>query len=168
MNAIRFALYGAAAIAATVAGMSAASANPLASPATVRSGPGIQWPTIAQIPAGADVKVQGCYAGWQGGWCQVRYGKLNGYVDIATLAPSGENNVIVAPIVTNDLVNLRKGPGSNWPTLAVIPSNTPVDVAYCSQGWLYGWCKVTYEGRTGFVNGLLLQRQGALFHTPFY
>ena len=98
----------------------------------------------------------------------MQYGKVNGYVDVATLAPSGNNQVIVAPIVTNDLVNLRKGPGSNWPSLAVIPPNTPVNVAYCSQGWLYGWCKVNYEGHVGFVNGLLLQRQGALFQQPFY
>jgi uncharacterized protein YraI len=145
-----------------------AAAHSLVSPATIRSGPGIQWPTIAQIPAGADVNVSGCYSGWGGGWCAVRWKKVKGYVQVGALAPSGANDVVVAPIVTNNIANLRKGPGSNWPSLAVIPSGAQVDVAYCSQGWLYGWCTVHYEGQTGFVNGLALQRQNAPYSTTFY
>ncbi len=168
MDMKHVALLAGAAVVAWGGAMTAAAAHPLVSPATVRSGPGIQWPTIAQIPAGADVQVSGCYAGWQGGWCQVSWRKVQGYVQVGALAPSGSSNVVVAPIVTNDLANLRKGPGTNWPALAVIPPSTPVDVASCSQGWLYGWCKVTYQGQTGFVNGLLLQRQNAPYPTTFY
>jgi uncharacterized protein YraI len=140
-----------------------ASATPLASPAKVRTGPGTTWPVIAEIGAGADVRVLGCYSGWEGGWCQVRYRHVKGYVDAGELAPSGTSNVIVAPIVTRDLANLRKGPGTNWPSLAEIPPSTPVNVAHCAQGWLVGWCKVTYEGQTGYVNSVLLQRQGAVY-----
>lgn len=145
-----------------------ALAHSLKSPATVRSGPGIQWPTIAQLPAGAKVNLSGCYSGWEGGWCAVKWKGVSGYVQAGALAPSGANDVEVAPIVTIDHANLRKGPGSNWPSLAVVPSGTQINVAYCSQGWLYGWCKVTYEGQTGFVNGLLLQRQNAPYSTTFY
>ncbi len=167
MNLKTLSLIGAsAAVLAGTAGE--ASAHSMVSPATVRSGPGIQWPTIARIPAGADVNVSGCYSGWQGGWCAVQWKKVKGYVQVGALAPSGANDVIVAPIVTIDHVNLRKGPGTNWASLAVIPSGTQVDVAYCSQGWLYGWCKVRYEGQTGFVNGLVLQRQSAPYGTTFY
>ena len=158
----------AASAALLAAGIDGAAAHSLLSPATIRSGPGIQWPTIAQIPAGADVNVSGCYSGWGGGWCAVRWRKVKGYVQVGALAPSGANDVIVAPVVTNNHVNLRKGPGANWPSLAVIPSGTEVDVAYCSQGWLYGWCKVTYEGQTGFVNGLVLRRQDAPYGSIFY
>jgi uncharacterized protein YraI len=143
--------------------MGTASATPLVSPAKVRTGPGAEWPVIAEIPANADVRVLACYSGWEGGWCQVRYHKVKGYVDAGQLAPSGSSNVIVAPIVTTDIANLRKGPGKNWPSLAVIPSSTPVDVAYCSQGWLFGWCQVNYKGQTGYVNSVLLQRQGAVY-----
>jgi len=143
--------------------MGAASATPLVSPAKVRTGPGAEWPVIAEIGAGADVRVLGCYSGWEGGWCQVRYHKVKGYVDAGQLAPSGTSNVIVAPVVTTDHANLRQGPGTNWPSLAVIPASTPVDVAHCTQGWLFGWCKVTYEGQTGYVNSVLLQRQGAVY-----
>jgi uncharacterized protein YraI len=147
---------------------SGAWAHSLVSPATVRSGPGIQWPTIAQIPANVDVNVSGCYSGWGGGWCAVSWKKVKGYVQAGVLAPSGSNDVVVAPIVTIDHANLRKGPGSNWPSLAVVPSGTQIDVAYCSQGWLYGWCKAHYDGQTGFVNGLLLRRQSSPYAHTFY
>jgi len=156
-----------AASAATLA-CAEALAHSFKSPATVRSGPGIQWPVIAQIPAGATVNLSGCFAGWQGGWCAVKWRGAKGYVQAGALAPVGANNVEVAPIVTNDLANLRKGPGSNWPSLAQIPPGTQLNVAYCSQGWLYGWCKTSYEGHTGFVNGLLLKRQDAPYGTTFY
>ncbi len=141
----------------------AASATPLVSPANVRSGPGPRWPVVAQVPAGADVDVLGCYAGWQAGWCQVRYGHVKGYVNAGELAPSGSSNVIVAPIVTRDLANLRQGPGKNWPAIGVIPPGAPVNVSHCSQGWLYGWCKVNFNGQTGYVNSVLLQRKGAVY-----
>lgn len=156
------------ALAAAAASTGGASAHSLTSPATVRSGPGIQWPTIAQIPAGVDVNVSGCYSGWDGGWCHVKWRKMSGYVQAGAMAPSGANNVIIAPIVTIDHANLRKGPGSNWPSLAVVPSGTPVNVSHCSQGWLYGWCQVNYEGQIGFVNGLLLRRQNSPYNTTFY
>ncbi len=156
-------LLGGIAAVSTAVMMGAASATPLVSPAKVRTGPGAEWPVIAEIGAGADVRVLGCSSGWEGGWCQVRYGKVKGYVDAGQLAPLGTSNVIVAPIVTSDIANLRQGPGTSWPSLAVIPASSPVDVAHCSRGWLYGWCKVTYEGRTGYVNSVLLQRQGAVY-----
>lgn len=48
-------------------------------------------------------------------------------------------------------------------SLAEIPPSTPVKVAHCAQGWLVGWCKVTYQGQTGYINSVLLQRQGAVY-----
>ncbi len=112
MNLKRIAMLAASA-AVLAAGSEGAAAHSLVSPATIRSGPGIQWPTIAQIPAGANVNVSGCYSGWGGGWCAVQWRKVKGYVQVGALAPSGANDVIVAPIVTNNNANLRKGPGVN-------------------------------------------------------
>lgn len=89
------AIFALTAVAAASTG--GASAHSLTSPATVRSGPGIQWPTIAQIPAGANVGVSGCYSGWEGGWRQVKWRKVNGYVQAGALAASGANNVIGVP-----------------------------------------------------------------------
>jgi uncharacterized protein YraI len=62
----------------------------------------------------------------------------------------------VSPFITKDFVNLRKGPGANWPSLAVIPPSTAVTVDYCSTTWSIG-CEVTYEAQTGFVHSSLLQ-----------
>jgi uncharacterized protein YraI len=162
MNSRYLALVAGVVVATAIASHPAA-AKPLTSPALVRSGPGETWPVFAQIPAGANVHILNCYSGWDGGWCQVRHGKVTGYVDIGTLAPSGANNVEIAPYVTNNIVNLRKGPGYKWASIAAIPFNTPVNVAYCSQGWLSGWCKVSYEGQTGFVNAAGIQRKGVLY-----
>jgi uncharacterized protein YraI len=140
-----------------------AFAQPLSSPATVHGGPGPKWPVIAQIPAGADVNVVTCGQGWKSAWCQVEYGDAKGFVRAGVLAPSGRNDVIVAPVETNDLANLRRGPGPRWVSLAAIPPYTPVDLHYCSHGWRGDWCKVSYEGKVGFVHGSLLERRGALF-----
>lgn len=65
---------------------------------------------------------------------------------------------IASPFVTKDFVNLRDGPGTGWPLLAVIPPSTSVEVDYCSATSLIGWCEVTYEGQTGYAHGSLLRR----------
>lgn len=158
----RFYSLGIAAVAACIFSY-AASANPITSPTNLRSGPGLKWPVLAAIPAGTDVDVINCYGGWKHDWCNVHYQGYNGYVLAYTLAPSG-NNVIVAPIVTNDLANVRKGPGTHWPVIGVIQPGTAVNINYCASGWLYRWCHVTASDHTsGFINSLLLKRQGALF-----
>ncbi|ULU27569.1 SH3 domain-containing protein [Dyella terrae] len=42
------------------------------------AGPDISYPTIAQLPAGAGVAIQGCTAGW--GWCDVITMGMRGWV----------------------------------------------------------------------------------------
>lgn len=42
------------------------------------AGPDVGYPTIAQLPAGTGVDIQGCTAGW--GWCDVITGNLRGWV----------------------------------------------------------------------------------------
>jgi len=63
----------------------------------------------------------------------------------------------VSAFVTNDFANVRKGPGTNWTLLTVIPPASPVNVDYCSAKWSVGWCEVTYEGQTGYVHSSLLR-----------
>jgi uncharacterized protein YraI len=72
----------------------------------------------------------------------------NAYAEIRRGLPS--------PLITNDFVNIRKGPGTNWPLLTVIPPSTAVTVNYCSNRWSVGWCEVTYGGQTGFIHSSLL------------
>ncbi len=144
-----------------VGGVALASA--VTSPATVRTGPGSRWPVIAEIPAGADVEVLSCGQGWKRAWCRVQYGATTGFVKAGTLAPSGSSDVVIAPVVTTDLANLRRGPGPKWAAIGVIPPSAEVNLLYCSHAWHGDRCKVSNEGMTGFVHGSLLQRQGAMF-----
>jgi uncharacterized protein YraI len=145
-------------------GAAAAATRPVASDTNLYYGPGKKWGVIAQIPAQAHVTVINCGPGWKRDWCHVRYGKKKGYVAAATLAPSASGrSVMVAPLVTTDITNLRSGPGAKWQVIATIPPETSVNVSSCFSGWMGKWCKVTYADKTGFVNRALLKRAGALF-----
>jgi hypothetical protein len=53
--------------------------------------------------------------------------------------------------VTDDL-NLRTGPGTQYPVITVIPGGAPVHVRSCSAGW----CAVTYQTLQGHVSQLYL------------
>lgn len=140
----------------------AASAAPVTSPVNVRSGPSVKWPVIATIPAGADVQVLQCGGGWKRDWCKVSFGKISGYVAAGVLAPSG-NNVEIAPVVTSELANLYKGPGSKYPVIGAVPGGSRVNKGACYAGWQGNWCQVNYNGAVGYMMESLLQREGALF-----
>lgn len=150
-------------ICALLAGALPASAGTLASPANVRSGPTTKYPVIAQIPAGTDVEVLNCGGGWKRDWCQIKSGGTTGFVAANTLAPDGNNNVEVAPVVTTAQANLHKGPGPNYKILGVVPGGATVNKGACTSGWARTWCQVNYNGQVGYVLAELLERQGALF-----
>lgn len=62
-------------------------------------------------------------------------------------------------IVTTNL-NLRTGPGTNYGKLGSIPNGSRVDVRGCTSG--YGWCQVTYAGRSGWASSRYLAvREGS-------
>jgi uncharacterized protein YraI len=143
---------------------SAASAATFTSPVDVHRGPGESYRVIAQIPAGADVDFIDCGPGWKNNWCHVKYKGADGFVVANALAPSSSgNNVIVAPIVTTDAAYLRQGPNKTYPVIGVLIPGSQVNVLQCISGWLSGWCKVDFEGTSGWVHGSLLKRQGSLF-----
>jgi uncharacterized protein YraI len=62
-----------------------------------------------------------------------------------------------------DLDDRPAEPGASWPVIAEIPANADVRVLGCYSGWEGGWRQVTYEGQRGYVNSVLLQRQGAVY-----
>jgi uncharacterized protein YraI len=141
----------------------AAIASPVTSPANLRSGPFKRSPVIATIPAGADVQVLNCGGGWKRDWCQVAYGGTQGYVAAGVLAPSGNNNVVVAPVVTTELANMYKGPGTKYPVIGAVPGGARVNKGACVAGWQTTWCQVNYDGKVGYMMEGLLEREGALF-----
>lgn len=128
----------------------------------MRSGPGARWPVIAQIPAGAKIRLDNCGPGWKRDWCQVHYKGKMGFVPANTLAPTAKN-VVVAPLVTRDITAVRSGPGDKWKVVAKIPPGRQVAASACQKGWTTSWCRVTYEGKSGYVDRNFLKRKGAVF-----
>lgn len=61
-----------------------------------------------------------------------------------------------APALATTDVNLRQGPGTNYPIIGTIPGGSTVDVGGC-QGQ---WCSVVWQGRSGFAIATSLD-QGA-------
>ncbi|ETX14616.1 hypothetical protein OCH239_21670 [Roseivivax halodurans JCM 10272] len=69
---------------------------------------------------------------------------------------------------TTDL-NFRAGPGPQYATQGVIPSDTTVDVTGCLEGG--EWCEVTYDGQTGYAYSAYLttvveEQPVALYEAP--
>lgn len=160
MRATRLCLTGVVAAAALAASTIAYSAAAI-SPAQLRAGPGKAWPVKATISAGTMVTVLNCGPGWRNAWCHVRVGGAKGYISSAALAPSGEKNVIIAPVVTTNAANLRGSPSLFSSVKAVIPGGETVNVIRCKTGLGRGWCRVGYENKIGYVRGGLLTRRGA-------
>ncbi|MBY6242448.1 SH3 domain-containing protein [Methylosinus sp. Sm6] len=145
-----------------VAAMASAAPRIATDFSNMRSGPGAKWPVVAQIPAGAKVQLDNCGPGWKRDWCQVHFKGKRGFVPANTLAPTS-SSVVVAPLVTRDITALRSGPGNKWKAIAQIPPGQKIAASGCQQGWMSRWCKVTYEGKSGYVDRNYLKRKGAVF-----
>ena len=65
--------------------------------------------------------------------------------------------------MTNQLANLYKGPGTNYKVLTAVPGGASVNKGECVAGWQTNWCRVNYNGKTGYMMEGLLTREGALF-----
>jgi hypothetical protein len=61
-----------------------------------------------------------------------------------------------APAVTQSAVNMRSGPGTQYPVVATLPGGATVDVGSCSGSW----CTVNWNGRDGYVSAGYLQIAG--------
>ena len=58
--------------------------------------------------------------------------------------------------VTSD-VNLRAGPDSSYPSVAILPAGMPVAIQGCVDGW--SWCDVATAEDRGWVAGNFLQEE---------
>ena len=52
-----------------------------------------------------------------------------------------------APALATNNVNMRQGPGTNYPVIITIPGGSTVEVSGC-QG---EWCSVVWRGRPGYA-----------------
>ncbi len=51
-----------------------------------------------------------------------------------------------APALATSNVNLRQGPGTNFPVITTIPGGSTVEISGCSGQW----CNVVWQGQTGY------------------
>jgi N-acetylmuramoyl-L-alanine amidase len=133
----------------------------------LRSGPGPQYSVITEIKSGTKVNV----AGREGEWLKVvsKKGNPPGYINqrdaqpfeesaqmrTEVAEPRGKRQVsrdfAPGPYVTTEETSVRRGPGTNYETVAIIPRDTKVHVVGSEGGWL----KV--ESKHGKAPGYILE-----------
>jgi len=145
----------------------------------MREGPSTSNRVILAIPDNSAVSVIGCNSA--GTWCQVNYGGATGWVSArylaqlpaggATTTLAGGGTVTLTPVqpapqqtapapsgqVTGRVtaaLNMRQGPGTNYGVILSIPNGQTVPINRCTPD--YGWCEVSYSGRTGWVSARYL------------
>lgn len=64
----------------------------------------------------------------------------------AILVTLSAHSAAAAPALATKNVNLRQGPGTNFPIITTIPGGSNVDVKDCQE-----WCSVTWQGQKGFA-----------------
>ena len=99
---------------------------------------------LALVDYGTTVAV----TGKSGGWYQVRYDGIEGYLsgeylDLRTSGLTGYGQV------TADALNLRSGAGTGYETVTSLPNGAWVSVSGFENGWFY----VDYDGVSGYVSG---------------
>ena len=75
--------------------------------------------------------------------------------------------VASAATVENDL-NLRAGPGTNYPVVGTMPAGAHVNVRDCNGSW----CRVSFQGETGWASASYLggggERSTTVYRTRAY
>ena len=124
----------------------------------LRSGPGMNYTTVTTLPKGIKINV----VGRQGYWLKVesKHGGAPGYIDEQFAEP--ENNAQNTAIRRTESVagvyrtlvdvDLRQGPGANYPVVAKLPSGIKVNVVGVEDGWL------RIESKRGAKPGYLEKR----------
>lgn len=123
----------------------------------VRTGPGIQFRTIAEIRRNSKVHV----VGRDGEWLLIvsKKGNAPGFIEMASAKPGdAEASESSGPPVEGKyetLVNtrVRSGPGIHYPVVAEIPKGTKITVVDEEKGWLRVESK--RGNKPGYVEGSL-------------
>jgi Bacterial SH3 domain len=90
----------------------AAAADPatVVTIASLRTGPGIEYPIRVTIPGGATVDVQGC----DGSWCVARYAGYEGYISQPLVAGGGAPGPGIAAVPDDEYYDEGPGPGYGY------------------------------------------------------
>ena len=73
----------------------------------------------------------------------------------ALIALAVSTGALASPGQTTTGVNLRAGPGTNFPTLQILTAGAAGRRPDCDDAG--AWCAVSYKGEKGFVSGRYLQ-----------
>jgi uncharacterized protein YgiM (DUF1202 family) len=124
----------------------------------VRSGPGTQHKTVAEVKKGTRVNV----AGREGKWLRIisKQGNPPGYIDERFAQPTGEQPK-AAPGVQGSYTTtadtyVRKGPGLEYGIITKIPEGTKVHVVGGESGWLKVESK--YGKPPGYIDKSYVER----------
>ena len=106
----------------------------------MRTGPGPQFRTIAEIKRDAKVQV----VGRQGDWVLIvsKVGNPPGYIEIAAVKPGSEGEPETAPSPVEGRyetvadTQVRSGPALHYPPVAKIKKGTKINVVNEENGWL--------------------------------
>jgi cell wall-associated NlpC family hydrolase len=107
----------------------------------MRTGPGTTFRITAQLPAGTELQVLGQQAGWYhvatawdtNGWVAADYLKIVPDEPAASSGPQPER--IGSAGVIDGPLNLRSGPGTNYPSYGMLAQDTMLDVLALQGDW---------------------------------
>jgi uncharacterized protein YgiM (DUF1202 family) len=139
----------------------------------LRSGPGVGFDQIAEVPAGAEVLATGNQTGE---WVHVLYGDFDGWImalrarapetgsDNQTVdAAEAQSTSVVYVVIADAGLNIRSEPDVS--SLLVSGATTGANVV--GTGATEGaWLEVTYDGVTGWASGNYLEPVGASEQVP--
>jgi uncharacterized protein YraI len=125
----------------------------------LRSGPGMNYEVITTLPKGITVNV----VAREGYWLKVEsmHGGKAGYIDeqfaqpasaVQSTSPKGPTPSVAGPYRTLSDIELRAGPGMNYPVVANLPSGIKVNVVRAEGDWL------RIESKKGAKPGYLEKR----------
>ena len=121
-------------------------------------------------PDGEGIGVGQCVevSGYRSLWCEVRYQCVSGWSYARYLTEgsggggsgaSADESFRVVGVASNDVLNIRSGPGTQFPIVAEIPPNGgDVAVYSCRQvaGYSNAWCEVSWQGVDGWASSCCL------------
>jgi len=131
----------------------------------VRSGPGTSYPQVGELAFNASgISIIGC----EGKWCQIQSGCTSGYASSNYLTEGGVANTAsdydglysVVDHPANELLNIRSGPGTQYPVVAeLVPYALDVKVTDCQaiDDYEYRWCNLSWNRVSGWGYGRYLQ-----------
>ncbi len=135
---------------ATQGGVSSGDANfaqyAVSTAVNLREGPGTNYAVMTVVPGGANVGVTDYGNGWAHAW----YGNYEGYIAIQYIPVLYDLHAGHAggeEFTTNAAVNMRRGRGTGYGVIMVVPKGAVVTV----EDYAYGWAHVNYNGTEGYL-----------------